>query len=277
MARIAVAQMDPDAASVEVNLQKTRALVEAASAQGAELVLLPEVALRGQDPEGKPIAHAIPGPATDALAAMARDAGAWIIMGLAEANPQGKPYNSAVVINPNGQIVDVYRKVFLYMGEANGYTPGDRACVLDLGFCKAGLTICYDYIFPEYVRALVVAGARLLLHPTAWQDSDVCRQWRYPAPEVYRAQCLVRAVENNIFVASANRARSYDANGNLYMVGRSAIIAPWGEVLAEVEAEEGVAVADLDFSLIEQWSAAAAPYLKDFLARDIPAVKSREG
>lgn len=272
MARIAVAQMDPDVASVDVNLNKTQALVDAAVAQGAELVLFPEVALRGQDAEGQAIAHDVPGPVTNALGEMARGAGAWVIMGLAEVNPEGKPYNSAVVLNPAGELTAVYHKVFLYMGEADGYTPGGRACLLDLGFSTAGLTICYDYIFPEYIRALVVGGARLLLHATAWQDSDVCRQWGYPAPEVYRAQCLVRAVENNIFVASANRARSYDANGNLYMVGRSAIIAPWGEVLAEVEADEGVAVADLDFSLIEQWSAAAAPYLKDYLEKSIPQV-----
>jgi len=272
MARIAVAQMDPDMTSVEVNLNKTQALVDAAAAQGAELVLLPEVALRGQDADGKAVAHEIPGPATDALAEMARGANAWVIMGLTEANPAGKPWNSAVVLSPAGEIVDVYRKVFLYLGEADGHTPGEEACLLDLGFCTAGLTICYDYIFPEYIRALVVGGARLLLHPTAWQDSDVCREWSYPAPEVYRAQCLMRAIENNIFVASANRARSHDANGNLYMVGRSAIIAPWGEVLAEVEAEEGVAVADLDFSLIEEWSEAAAPYFRDYLEKTIPSL-----
>ncbi|MCD6359490.1 MAG: carbon-nitrogen hydrolase family protein [Armatimonadetes bacterium] len=272
MARIAVAQMDPDMSSVEVNLQKARTLVDAAAAQGAELVLLPETALRGQDDEGNAVAHEIPGPAVDELAEMARGANAWVIMGLLEANPDGRPWNSAVVLNPAGDIECVYRKVFLYLGENDGHTPGDSACLLDLGFCTAGLTICYDYIFPEYIRSLVVGGARLLLHATAWQDSDVCRQWNYPAPEAYRAQCLVRALENNIFVASANRARSVDADGNLYMVGRSAVIAPWGEVLAEVEAEEGVAVADLDFSLIEKWSEEAAPYLKDYLAKDIPQV-----
>ncbi len=272
MAKIAVAQMDPDVASLDVNLEKAQALTDAAAEQGAELVLLPEVALRGQDAEGNSMAHQIPGPATDALAEMARGANAWVIMGLAEANPIGKPFNSAVVLDPEGALVDVYRKVFLYLGEADGYTAGDEACLLDLGFCQAGLTICYDYIFPEYIRALVVAGARLLLHPTAWQDSDVCREWGYPAREAYRAQCLVRALENNVFVASANRARSLDDNGNLYMVGRSSIIAPWGEVLAEVDEEEGVAVADLDFSLIEQWSTAAAPYLKDYLEKEIPEV-----
>jgi predicted amidohydrolase len=94
----------------------------------------------------------------DELAEMARGAGAWVVMGMAEANPDGKPFNSAVVLDPDGALVDIYRKVFLYLMENDGYRPGDKACLLDLGFCTAGLTICYDYIFPEYIRALVVAA-----------------------------------------------------------------------------------------------------------------------
>ena len=273
MPRIAVAQMTPDPTSVQANLDKARALIASAAEQGAELVVLPEIALMGQDESGEPVQHEIPGPATDALAQMAQDAGAWVVMGLREANPAGgKPFNSAVVLDFEGAIADVYRKVFLYLGEKDGNEAGDEACLLDLGFCTAGLTICYDYIFPEYIRALVVGGARLLLHPTAWQDNDVCREWRYPAREAYRAQCLVRALENNIFVASANRARSLDANGNLYQVGGSSIIAPWGEVLAEVDEAEGVAVAELDFARADEWSDAAAPYFRDYLETTIPEV-----
>ncbi len=273
MARIAVAQMTPDPTSVQANLDKAAGLIASAADQGAELVLLPEVALMGQDDAGEPIQHQIPGAATDALAQMARDAGAWVIMGLREANPAGgKPFNSAVVLDPAGKLADVYRKVFLYVGEKTGNESGEESCLLDLGFCTAGLTICYDYIFPEYIRALVVGGARLLLHSTAWQDNDTCREWSYPAREAYRSQCLVRALENNIFVASANRARSLDANGNLYQVGGSSIIAPWGEVLAEVDAAEDVGVAELDFARAAEWSDAAAPYFKDYLETPIPEV-----
>jgi len=276
MAKIAVAQMDSDMVSVEVNLEKTQALVDDAAARGAELVLLPEVALRGQDADGGAIAHEIPGPATDALAEMARRANAWVIMGLTEANPDGKPFNSAVVLGPDGKIVDVYRKIFLYLGEADGHTPGEEACLLDLGFCTAGLTICYDYIFPEYLRRLVLGGAELLLHPTAWVDTQACRDWHYPAAEAYRAQCLVRALENQVFFASANIIGPWDAGGWLEGVGRSSIIAPWGEVLAEVANDEGdgqgLAVADLDFDRVAQWCEQVAPYMRDFRAKTIPEV-----
>jgi len=270
MAKIAVAQMLPDPEDLKANLKQARALIKRAAKKGAQVVVLPEMAITGQDDEGRPAPNPIPGPATDELAQAARKANAWVIAGLPEANPEGKPFNSAVAINPDGEIADVYRKVFLYRCENDGYQPGNRACVLDLGFCRAGLTICYDYIFPEYIRKLAVAGAQLLLHPTAWQTNDVCRSWNYPARKVYRAQCRVRALENNIFVASANQADSCDDRGKLHMLGRSSIIAPWGEVLAEVRKGEGVAVADLDFAMIEGWSEEAAPYLKDYMEKTIP-------
>jgi predicted amidohydrolase len=137
--------------------------------------------------------------------------------------------------------------------------------VMDFGFATAGITICYDYIFPEYLRDLAVRGARLIVHPTAWVDTQSCRDWHYPAAEAYRAQCQVRALENGVFFMSANHCGPYDEDGNLQGVGRSAIIAPWGEVLAEVGEGPGVAVAEAEFSKIEEWACTAAPYLSDFL------------
>jgi len=272
MARIAVAQMRVEPTDHEANLAKALDLIGQAAAEGAELVLLPEMALTGLAQDMATAAQPIPGPATEALCRAAVDAGAWVVGGMPEANPGGKPFNSAVAIDPRGEIADIYRKVFLYLSEADACDRGDRACLLDLGFCTAGLMICYDYIFPEYVRRLVMAGARLILHPTAWVDTEVCRQWRYPAAEAYRAQCLVRALENGVFVASANVLGQYDEGGYLGGVGRSAIIAPWGEVLAEVPEGDGVAVADLDFTRIEEWTRDVAPYLRDFREVSIPNV-----
>ncbi len=272
MARIAVAQMRVEPTDHEANLAKALDLIGRAAAEGAELVLLPEMALTGLAQDVATVAQPIPGPATEALGEMAAERDIWVIAGMPEANPGGKPYNSAVAINPRGEIADVYRKVFLYLGEADACDRGDRACLLDLGFCQAGLMICYDYIFPEYVRRLVMAGARLILHPTAWGDTEACRQWHYPAAEAYRAQGRVRARENGVFVASANGLEQYDAEGYLGGVGRSAIIAPWGEVLAEVPDGDGVAVADLDFARIEEWTRDVAPYLRDFREVPIPEV-----
>ena len=284
---IGLAQMRVIPGDIEANLERAVELIEEAASQQAELVLLPEMCLSGLCEEMADLAQTIPGPATDRLADAARETGAWVVAGMPEANPCGsrgeplpsasarpgeKPFNVAVAISPTGEVAAVYRKVFLYLQEKEGFTAGTEACLLDLGFCQASLTICYDYIFPEYIRRLALAGARLILHPTAWVDTEICRQWHYPAAEAYRAQCMVRALENGVFLASANIVGPYDAEGYLEGVGGSAIIAPWGEVLAEVAEGEGVAVAELDFSLIEQWSEAAAPYLKDYERRSRRAI-----
>lgn len=272
MAKIAVGQMRVEPGDVDANLGKMLAFTAGAAALGAQLIVLPEVALSGLVADMRTVAQPIPGPATDTLAEMARDGEIWVIAGMPEINPDGAPFNSAVVISPTGEVAAIYRKVFLYLQEAEGFACGRAACLLDLGFARAGLTICYDYVFPEYVRRLVLGGAQLILHPTAWVDTQTCRDWRYPAGEAYRAQCRVRALENGVFFASANVMGAYDAGGYLEGVGRSAIIAPWGEVLAEVTDDEGVAVAELDLGRVEEWTTQVAPYLRDFRNVPLPPV-----
>ncbi|MBD3293566.1 MAG: hypothetical protein GF393_11635 [Armatimonadia bacterium] len=272
MARIAVAQMQVSPGDVDANLAKALQLVAEAGTQDAELVVLPEMALMGLPEDVAGVAQEIPGPVTDRLSDAVTEIGAWVIVGMAEASVEGDPFNAAVAIDPSGEIAAVYRKVFLYLQEADTFGRGCEACLLDLGFARAGLTICYDYIFPEYLRRLVTNGAQMLLHPTAWVDTRTGREWGYPSADAYRAQCTVRALENQVFFASANIVGAYDEGGYLEGVGRSAVIAPWGEVLAEVTEDEGVAVAECDFSRIEAWCEQVAPYMRDFREVEIPDV-----
>ena len=272
MATIAVGQMRVEPGKVDANLGTMLALIAEASGRGAELVVLPELALTGLIDDMQAVVQQIPGATTEKLCEAARDGGIWTVAGMPEANPAGGPFNAAVVISPAGEIAAVYRKIFLYLQEAEGFACGREACLPDLGFARVGLTICYDYIFPEYLRRLVLGGAELLLHPTAWVDTQACRDWHYPAAEAYRAQCLVRALENQVFFASANIVGPYDDGGHLVGVGRSAVIAPWGEVLAEVAEGEGVAVADCDFTRVSAWCEEVAPYMRDFRSVTIPEV-----
>jgi predicted amidohydrolase len=272
MARIAVVQMGVTPGGVERNLARAVELIAEAGGRDAELVVLPEMALAGLPDDIAAAAQEIPGPATDRLSEAAAEIGAWVVAGLPEANPVGNPFNAAVAIDPSGEIAAVYRKVFLYLQEAEGFARGCVACLLDLGFAQAGLTICYDYIFPEYLRSLATAGAQMLLHPTAWVDTQAGREWGYPSAEAYRAQCMTRALENQVFFASANILGTYDEGGYLEGVGRSSIIAPWGEVLAEVPEGEGVAVADCDFSRVEAWCEEVAPYMHDYRSVDVPKI-----
>jgi len=265
MTKLAVCQTLCKPGDVPANVAQGLDLIAAAGARGAELIVLPECHTTGLTANLRDLAETVPGPTTEVYGVAAREAGAWVVAGIVE-REDGQLYNTAIVLAPTGSLVAKYRKCYLYVGEREGgFCPGDTACVLDVGFVTAGVAICYDYVFAEYLRDLVVRGARLLVHPTAWVDTASCRQWRYPAAEAYRAQCLVRALENGVFFASANHCGPYDEDGHLQAVGRSAIIAPWGEVLAEVAEGPGVAVAEADFSRIEPWAQTAAPYLHDFL------------
>jgi len=263
MLKLAVAQTALVPGDPPANLAHALSLITQAAAQGAELVCLPECLNSGLAANLREAAEPVPGPFTEALAEAARAGGLWVVSGMAEKDGDAL-YNAAVVIAPDGTLKAVYRKCYLYLQEAEAFSPGRQACVMDMGFATAAVTICYDYVFPEYIRRLRLAGAQLLIHPTAWVDTDDCRRWHYPATEAYRAQCRVRALENGMFVLSANHYGPYDEGGTLQCVGHSSIIAPWGEVLAEVTEGSGVAVAEVDFARAEEWAATAAPYVKDF-------------
>src|SRR5436309_2223399 len=111
---------------------------------------------------------------------------------------------------------------------------------------------CYDDTSADNVPARVDAGAELRSDPAAWLRTDECERWHY-SPDAYRAQCLTRALENTVFFMSANHSGRYDPGATLRGVGQSAIIAPWGEVLAEVPAGAGVAVARVDLDRAQGW------------------------
>ncbi len=264
MARLAVAQTVCKVGDVAENLESAAALLAEAKRQRADLVCFPELFTTGMVPERiAELAESIPGPTTTALGRMAKDCGAFVVAGLLERDSgTGKFHNASVLLSPAGDLIARYRKVYLYLGERDVLAPGNEPCVCDVGFCRLALAICYDYVFPHYIQHLVDQGAQLLVHPTAWLTTDACEKWRYH-PMSYRAMCMARALENTVFFMSANHFGNYDESGALRAIGQSAIIAPWGEILAEVGEGQGIAVADVDLAKAPQWRAAAAPYLAD--------------
>ena len=265
MPRIAITQIDCAVGDVKANVDKACDMIADAAGQGADSVLLPEMFATGFPLEDLPrLSEPIPGPTTERLGAAARDHGLYVVGGMAEKDPgTGAMYNAAVVLTPAGDLAARYRKVYLYLGERDVLTRGSDACLVDLGFAKAGLVICYDYIFAHYIHGLVERGAGLLLHPTAWVTTGDCDRWHY-SPMAYRAQCMTRALENSVYLASSNHCGVCDPDGYLRAFGQSSVIAPWGEILAEIPSGEGVAVADVDFALAPGWRQTAAPYLEDW-------------
>jgi predicted amidohydrolase len=261
---LAVVQVSCEPGNVEANLKHGVEGVAEAARRGARIVCLPEMFTTGVVFDRmEELAEPVPGRTTERLAAAAAHYGVHLVAGMAERDGDtGRLHNGAVVLGPDGQIEATYRKRYLYLGEREMFAPGERACLVELDGVRAAVIICYDYIFPDYIAALVDAGAELLIHPTAWLTTDECERWNY-SPQAYRAQCLTRALENTVFLMSANHCANYDPAGTLRGVGQSAILAPWGEVLAEVASGPGVAVARVDLDRAQGWREAAAPYLQD--------------
>jgi predicted amidohydrolase len=263
-ATLAVGQYQCIIGDREANLSRIERLTQEAARQGAGLVCFPELGTTGFDwAHLSELAEAIPGATVQRLGDIARQNRLCLIAGLPEVDPAtGRVHNSCVLLDTEGALAARYRKRCLYLDEKQSFEPGDGNVLVDAGFGRLALTICYDYVFAQYIRQLVDAGAELICHPTAWVTTDLCEQWHY-SPMAYRAMGMTRALENSVFYLSANLWGDCDREGQLRAIGQSAIIAPWGEVLAEVRAGEGLAVATVDFDASEGWRQAAAPYRQD--------------
>lgn len=250
---IALAQMSVALGKPEENLQTAANLAARASAQDAELLLLPELWASGYDLE-RSDEHAFP---LDSghfalMAELARAHRLYVAGTALEANPDGRPFNTAALYDPNGNRVGTYRKVHLWapLGEVEKMSAGDTLPTFDLPWGRSAMAICYDLRFPELWRSLADAGARLLLIPAEWPIHRV---------EHWRLLLRARAVENQIFVAGCNRAGA-DADGEFG--GHSAVVDPWACALVEGGSEPGLFVTTMQMDEVTR-SRQMFPFLGD--------------
>ncbi len=222
------------------NLEMIKRLVGEAARAGAELAVVPEAAMHdfgAPDLPLGPVAQAIDGPFVAALADLARSHGLVLVAGMFEVSGDpDRPFNTLVALSPGGDVLASYRKTHLY--DSFGYRESDRLAsaeplptVVEVDGLTLGLMTCYDLRFPEFSRALVDAGAEVLLVPAAWV--------RGPLKEDHWATLLrARAIENTVYVVGAAQT------GRAY-VGCSMIVDPMGVALARLGDEEAVATAEL--------------------------------
>jgi predicted amidohydrolase len=252
MVRLKVALIQLDAGSdVEANVRTAVRLADQAAAEGARLVALPEyLQYRGSDDGYRASARPIPGPFSDAFAAVAKARDAWILAGsLAESDGPGshaeRPYNTSVLIDPSGEIVARYRKIHLFDvdlvdgpsdRESERVSGGDRAVVADVDGVRLGLSICYDLRFPELYRALAGAGAEVLAVPANFLERTGRDHWEV----LLRA----RAIENGAYVIAPAQV---GAPSGVAAHGRSMVIDPWGTLIAQ--ASDGVAIVHAELDL----------------------------
>jgi len=265
----------PDRAA---NLSVSSAGIRELAGHGAQLILLQELHAgpyfcQTENPALFDWAEPIPGPTTEALGAVARESGAVVVASLFERRAPGLHHNTAVVLERDGNIAGLYRK--MHIPDDPGYyekyyfAPGDLGFApIDTSVGQLGVLVCWDQWYPEAARLMALAGAEILLYPTAigWNPADDeeerQRQW-----EAWIIVQRAHAVANGIPVAVCNRiGHEPDPSGQtagIQFWGTSFIVGPQGEWLATASSDEPVTLAmELDLSRSEpvrrNW-----PFLRD--------------
>ncbi len=248
--RVAAVQLNSTSDKAR-NLAGAERLVCAAAADGAELVALPEKwnLLAGGE-ELLAGAEPLDGPSLSAARGWARALGIHLLAGSICESGGEKASNTSVLIGPDGEDLAVYRKIHMFDVDAGGVSyheseheqPGSELVTAPLGELLAGLAVCYDLRFPELFRILALRGARLIGLPSAFTTATGRDHWEV----LLRA----RAIENQIFVLAPNQVG--EAAPHFESFGHSAIVDPWGVVLATAPDEECFVAADLDLAAQER-------------------------
>jgi N-carbamoylputrescine amidase len=260
------------------NLARSAAGIRDAAARGAELILLQELHAglyfcQSEDTAAFDLAEPIPGPTTRALGALAAELGVVIVGSIFERRASGLYHNTAVVFERDGTLAGIYRK--MHIPDDPGYyekfyfTPGDLGFTpIDTSAGRLGVLVCWDQWYPEAARLMALAGAEILLYPTAigWDPRDGAAE-RARQYDAWRTIQRAHAVANGIPVAACNRVgREADPSAQsegIEFWGGSFVCGPQGEILAEAAAAEpAVLIVEIERARSEAvrrlW-----PYLRD--------------
>jgi predicted amidohydrolase len=254
--RVALIQLAADQ-DVTANIDRASALILQAGEHHPNLVALPEMLqYRGPLAGFRESATDVPGPVTQRFSDLARELKAWILLGsLAERSTDPlRPYNTAVLLDPAGQVAATYRKIHLFDvtiedgpsdRESLRITPGNSTVVASLEGAaegtnvRLGLSICFDLRFPELYRELAANGAALLAVPANFTEATGRDHWEV----LLRA----RAIENGAFVIAPAQC---GIGAGVPTHGRSMVVDPWGIVVAQAPDGPGIVVADLDLDRV---------------------------
>jgi N-carbamoylputrescine amidase len=236
-----------DQGSRDANLALIEQEIATAASAGARLILLQELHnsayfCQVENPELCDLAEAIPGPTTQQLAAVAREHGTVIVASLFERRAAGLYHNTAAVIESTGELAGIYRKMHIPddpgFYEKFYFTPGDLGFTpIETSVGKLGVLVCWDQWYPEAARLMALAGADLLLYPTAigWDPRDDAEE-QARQREAWLTIQRAHAIANGIPVLSCNRsgleASPVASEAGIRFWGSSFVCGPQGEWLA---------------------------------------------
>lgn len=269
---------------VAANVAAAEQRIREASARGAQVVCLKELFqapyfCKAQRADRFDLAEPIPGPTTHRMQALAKELAIVLVVPLFEKQAAGVYRNSAAVIDADGSLLGVYRKMHIpddpLFYEKYYFTPGDVAASASAGpngfhvwntrYARIGVLICWDQWFPEAARITALLGADLLLYPTAigWHPREKA-EWGEAQVQAWQTIQRSHAISNGVFVGAPNRVGHEHEPGTdgIEFFGHSFVADPFGRVLAEAGTSPGILVATCDPALIEEtrrnW-----PFLRD--------------
>jgi len=260
------------------NLRTAVARVGEAAAGGAQLVCLPELFrsryfAQHEDPDVFDLAEPVPGPSTEALGKAARQAGVVVIAPVFERRAPGLYHNSAAVLDADGRVAGIYRKMHIpddpAYYEKFYFTPGDLGFrAFDTRVGRIGTLVCWDQWYPEGARLTALQGANILLYPTAigWHPKEKATHGAEQL-DAWRTIQRSHAIANGCYVAAVNRVghepSPAGSGDGIEFWGSSFLADPFGTVIAQAPADrETILVGEIDLARIEEvrrgW-----PFLRD--------------
>ncbi len=248
----------------EANLKEAESWLRHAHAQGAKLVVLPEVFnWRGSTKEIK-FAEPIPGPTSALMASLARELRIHLLAGsiLEATTGKKKAYNTSLLFSPQGALLAKYRKIHLFdvdvtegvtVLESESRAAGEQVVVAKTELCPMGLTICYDLRFPELFRNLVEKGAQIVFVPSAFTALTGKAHWE--------PLLLARAIENQVYIIAPGQVGKNP--NSIPTHGHTMIVDPWGKILAQASDGPCMVTAEIDLDYLAK------------VRRELPALSHR--
>jgi len=272
--RVGIAQF-ACSTNVDANLDKAIEMIRRGAAEGAQVICLQELFrsqyfCREERADLFDLAEPIPGPSTDAVSRVAKECGVAVVASLFEKRAQGLYHNTAAMIDADGTMLGIYRKMHIpddpLFFEKFYFTPGDTGFLnFDTQFGRIGTLVCWDQWYPEAARLTALQGASVLFYPTAigWHPAEK-EQYGSAQLDAWRTIQRAHAIANGIYVCAVNRIGFEGTpESGLEFWGSSFICDPFGQVIAQgsVDKEE-ILVAEIDPARMDEvrrnW-----PFLRD--------------
>ncbi|MFN2398949.1 MAG: carbon-nitrogen hydrolase [Gemmatimonadaceae bacterium] len=267
-------------------MRRTEEDIREAASRGAQIICLQELFnapyfCKVADAERFDLAETIPGPTIEAMQALAAELAVVIIVPVFEKRAAGIYHNSAAVVDADGSLLGVYRKMHIpddplyhekyyfapgeiyYHDEARGQPSGFR--VFHTRYATIGVLICWDQWYPEAARITSLMGAQILFYPTAigWHPKEKV-EWGHAQADAWRTAQRAHAIANGVYVAAANRVGFEPEPGTdgLEFFGHSFVCDPFGRLIAEASTEPAILTANCDPAVIE-YTRRNWPFLRD--------------